>query len=98
MHISQFKLPEDAEMAESSLILTSEYNPIQYEALPEISLPRGANHGLNSGSGSQTAREYVTSNSNRAESQSYRKRVISSPCRSKYSSTRQILPRDLIRA
>ena len=52
MYISQFKLPEEpVDLAESDQILESDYNhPIKYEALPEISLPHGANHGLITGS------------------------------------------------
>ena len=43
--ISHFKKPSDTELAEIENILTNE-QPIQYDAIPQISLPYGANHGL----------------------------------------------------
>ena len=49
MFIAQFKLSEENELAESDQVLSSDYKTIQYEVLPEISLPNGANHGLITG-------------------------------------------------
>ena len=67
--------------------MPSDYDPIQYEVLPEISLPNGANHGLITGS--KTSRDHLANSINQIENQSHRRRIISSPCRSKYETNKQ---------